>query len=713
MPPAISAVAIALAGGGFAIPTAFQFAVAKFLVGTLVSVAFNFVSGALTQKEKPSQNTFASIKSLGSSQQFRQAITERRIVYGENRVSGPIVFPRVTGNNVYLNFVIVLASHEVEEIGECIIDEESITPDMLDGSGNVTSGKYSGLIRIKKHLGDPDQTVDTDLDSEVGEWTSNHRLRNCAYVYVRYKWNRDKFPTGIPNFSAWVKGKKCYDPRDDSEKYTNNIALITRDYLTDTRLGLRTATGFVDDDTVSSAANTCEEFVQVTDLDVSFSAVNTSTDIITMNGTRLQFQTGDKVQLVSGTVGGLSTLTDYYVIVYQRKTTPRIKLAASFEDCLAGVAINLTSGSTGTLRKIAEPRYVGGGVLKTNAERGANLEEILTGMAGQCVYSGGFWKVYAGEYQTPTIYLDENDVVGSIRVSTKVSRAERFNHVQGVYISQLNDGNPADYPLVKNDSYVTQDGEILRKNLDLGFTQRPHSGQRIAKIALERMRQEIIFEAKFKLTAFKLQVGDNFYFSFTRYGWDEKVFEVINWSLSSENDAPVIVMKCRENASGVYDWNNGEETAVDPAPNTTLPDPTVVSVVTGFSLDSYPVNTKELDRVYNVIATWDLSDDQFVSSGGSYEVQFKETTETTYKSVGKVDGDVTEMILNTLKPDVLYDIRIFAYNSLGVRSAETLIEDFQAGQTVTTNTEDWENESLARDTDDWETDTLTSEDWEA
>lgn len=712
MPPAVTAVAISLAGGGFAVPTAMQFAVAKFLVSSAVSVAFNFISGALTKKDAPDIGTFASVKSGGGTQQFRQAVTERRIVYGEQRVSGPIVFPRVTDSNKYLHFVIVLASHEVEEIGEIIIDEESITDDMLDGDGTVNTGQYDGLIRIKKHLGAPDQAADADLVSEVTEWTTNHRLRNCAYVYVRYEWNRNKFPTGIPNLSAWVKGKKCYDPRDTNTKWTPNIALITRDYLTDNRLGIGAADSFIDDTQAQAAANTCDEYVTVSNIDVDITGVDTANDLLDLDGDRLQYQTGDKVQLVSGTIGGLSASTDYYVIVYQRKTTPRIALAASLADCIAGTAISLTSGSSGTLRKIAEPRYYGGGVLKTSAERGENLNEAISGMAGQCVYSGGTWRIYAGEYQTPTIYYNEDDVVGAIKVSTRVSKEERFNRVQGVYISPINDGNPADYPAVKNSTYETQDGEIIRRNLDLGFTQRPHTAQRIAKIALERMRQEIIFEATFKLTGMKVQVGDNFYFTFERYGWDEKVFEVIDWTLSEKDGAPVVLIKARENASDVYDWNSGEETAVDPAPNTNLPDPFTVPVVTGFSLDSIVINTKELDRVYSVKATWDASDNQFVSSGGAYEVEFKEATDTEYNSAGKVDGTTTELILPALKPDTLYDVRIFAYNSLGVRSAETLIEDFTAGDTVTTDTEDWENETNARDGDDWEADTLPSEDWE-
>lgn len=683
------------------------------------SLALSFLSSALAPKpDLPDLNSFNSIKSRGATQQFRQPVTERRIIYGEYRASGPVVFIAVSDNNKYLHMVIVLASHEVEEIGEVFINDVSVPTDALDGSGNVTSGQYANRVKIVKFLGASGQTAVADLVSASVGWTSDHKLEGMAGMYIRFQWDRDVFPSGIPNISAWVKGKNdITDPRDASDKWTPNVALMTRDYLTYEELGIGADASIVDDTEAGAAANECEEYVTVAGFNADITAVDTTNDILTIDGDRLELQTGDKVELVSGTIGGLSSSTDYYVIVFQRKDTPRIQLAASLDDCLAGTAIDLTSGTTGTLAKTAEPRYFGGGMLKASAERGNNLLEIISAMSGQVVYAGGVWRILSGTYQSPTIYFDVDDLAGPIELQSKVSRRDRFNIVQGVYVTPLNDGNPSDFPPVENSTYQTQDGKEIKTDLNLSFTQRPHTAQRIAKIYLERMRQEVTFKAQFKLSAFKLQVGDNFYFTFARYGWTNKVFEVTEWrittKLTDDGPVPVIEMTCRENASAVYDWNNGEETAVDPAPNTNLPDPFTVTVVTGFSLDSIAVYTQAEDKVYNILASWDLHDNEFVVSGGKYEVQYKQSDETVYKSAGVVDGDVTQMRLTALQPDILYDVRIFAYNSLNARSAETLIEDFLVGTTVTTNTEDWENETLARDGDDWETDTLTSEDWES
>lgn len=75
------------------------------------------------------------------------------------------------------------------------------------------------VCRIKKYTGSPNQVADADLMAAApSEWTSAHRLREIAYLYVRLKYDQDIWVTGIPNFKAVVRGKRIYDPRQ------NNVA---------------------------------------------------------------------------------------------------------------------------------------------------------------------------------------------------------------------------------------------------------------------------------------------------------------------------------------------------------------------------------------------------------------------------------------------------------------------------------------------------------
>jgi hypothetical protein len=107
------------------------------------------------------------------------------------------------------------AGHEVDSYQEIYLNDEVVT---LDVNGNVTSpSRYNGFVRIKQYYGTTAQTADANLISETsaltdGRWTSAHRLQGIAYLYVRFKYNADAFPNGIPAVSATIRGKKVFDP---------------------------------------------------------------------------------------------------------------------------------------------------------------------------------------------------------------------------------------------------------------------------------------------------------------------------------------------------------------------------------------------------------------------------------------------------------------------------------------------------------------------
>jgi hypothetical protein len=356
----------------------------------LTSFATSLVLGGISRAFAPDTpkfdggGSFSSVKSGGITQQVRQPIVEHRLVYGQMRVSGPIGYMATSDNNKYLHMIITLAPHEVAAIDELWINDRCVPNDAFDGNGLINDGGfYDGLIRVKKHLGTATQTADSDLVSEVTEWTANHRGRGRAYVYCRFQFNRDKF-SKIPNVSAYVRGKKILDTRDDAVKFTTNPALMVRDYLTDETYGFNEDSTNIDDDFTDSASNSCEEFVTTSDIDAEVDNIDTSTDIISLSVDEdlLPYQIGDKVRLITtGTApAGLATATDYYVIPYQFKDNPRIMLASSYANALSYTQIDITDSGTGThtIRKIAEPRYGASGIIDTGVELEDNLKDILT-----------------------------------------------------------------------------------------------------------------------------------------------------------------------------------------------------------------------------------------------------------------------------------------------------------------------------------------------
>lgn len=659
-------------------------ALAAVATAVIKAVVLGALSSALSPKPKKTPNLSGSFsaKAAGITQNVKQPVTVRRSLYGEARVGGSLNFIETTGGDQFIHMVLVLADHECEEIGEVWYNDVSIPPDYLDGSGNVIDGDFSGKARIKKHLGGSGEVADSALVSETSA-TSNFVGAGVCYVYVRLEYDRDIFPSSVPNITAWVKGKKLYDPRDSGTRWSPNGALFAYDYLTSPLDSLTAGVGVdsdnIDETYLNASANVAEEFVTTTAINDSVVSVDATSDIITLTGTngKLNFQTGDRVKVTTSNTlpAGLSTLTNYFVIPYQRKTTPRIKLASSLANALAGTAIDLTDSGTGThsVNKNAEPRYFGGGVIETNETTGDNLEDILTTIGGSAIYAGGSWKIKAASYYTPVFTFDESHILSNIAVRTKASRKDRFNLIKGVYVSPLNDGEPADYPPITNSTYVSNDGgRTIPIDYDLPMTQRPHTAQRLAKIKLERHRQELFFEADFSLHAMQVQAGDVVLINNTRFGWSSKPFEVVTWSLESRDQDGVplfyVHMALQETASAVYDWNNGEETAVDPAPDTNLPNPLEVDPPTGLAVTPMEIRTAAGDLTYEFAVSWTPPTDIFVINGGKYEVEFKKSSESTWRTSFEAKDTDTSITVKQVEPSVNYDARMRSVNQIGVRS---------------------------------------------
>ena len=250
---AVVATAVAGPAGGL---KAFAIAAGKRAV---VMAAVSSAMQSLSPKPKLGSFGSFAFDAANRTQMVKQPITSRREVYGQTRVSGPLAFVASTSEDRHLHLVVLLAAHECQEITTVYLDDEALT---LDGSGGVTGpSRYAGKVRVKKHLGTATQAADSDLVSEVAEWTVDHRLQGICYLYVRLEYDADAFPNGIPNISALVKGKKLYDSRTGSTAYSTNPALAIRDYMTNTSYGFSAASAEIDDAAFVTAANICDESV--------------------------------------------------------------------------------------------------------------------------------------------------------------------------------------------------------------------------------------------------------------------------------------------------------------------------------------------------------------------------------------------------------------------------------------------------------------------
>lgn len=319
-----------------------------------------------------------------------------------------------------------------------------------------------------------------------------------------------------------------------------------------------------------------------------------------------------------------------------------------------------------------EKRYTCNGQIGSDVAPGDAIEKIVDAGAGFIGFIGGEWVINAGEYQTPSVTLTEDDIREQISIQTKVSRAEIFNGAKGVFVSPDNEWQPADFPPVVNATYTTEDGgNRIWRDFEWAFTTSNATAQRLAKIALERMRQQIIVTLPCKLTAMQVQAGDNVMLSIARLGWTAKVFEVQSAKMVPVQQPTGLALGydliLRETAAEVWDWNNGEETAIDPAPNTNLPDPTSVASPTSLLLASSGAEIyQQVDGtvIPRIKATWTFPADVFVTSGGYIRIEFKRTADAVWIPWTLVRGDIVEEYITDVQDGIGYDVRIRSENTM-------------------------------------------------
>jgi len=119
----------------------------------------------------------------------------------------------------------------------------------------------TSYVKIGTHLGAAPDTVDSYLNSQCpGEWTSNHKLSGHAYLVVTLDLNHSDFQSGPVDVQVDCSGKKLYDPRTATTAWSDNNALVIRDYLLSPICGIPAAVLNATDinATFVTAANDCD-----------------------------------------------------------------------------------------------------------------------------------------------------------------------------------------------------------------------------------------------------------------------------------------------------------------------------------------------------------------------------------------------------------------------------------------------------------------------
>lgn len=351
----------------------------------------------------------------------------------------------------------------------------------------------------------------------------------------------------------------------------------------------------------------------------------------------------------------------------------------SFYDAaeICGQTITLADGST-------EPRYTINAAFSSEESPQNILEKMATAIGGTITFVNGKWKCFPAKWTTPVITLDENDLLEDIEIQTKISRRDNFNGIKGTFTNKDKKFQEDDFPPYKNDFYMAQDNnERVWEDIQFPCTTSGKTCQRLAKLLLEKARQQIQVRGTFKLSAYQAEVGENIYLTYARLGWYSKPFEIQESELqigTAEGGGIRFAVRLllRETASGIFDWNNGDETQFDLAPNTGLPDPFSVVALAGLTLESgtdHLYITSDGTVVSRIYASWTAATDGFVSNGGAIELEFKLSAASAWSTAITLPPNSSNYYILDVQDGAEYDVRIRAKNGLGIYSDYTTVSN--------------------------------------
>lgn len=336
--------------------------------------------------------------------------------------------------------------------------------------------------------------------------------------------------------------------------------------------------------------------------------------------------------------------------------------------------IDLDVGGTTT-----QKRYTTNGTLSAEDALRSNLEQLIVPMAGSATFVGGKWRIRAGAHEAPDVFLTESDFApGSIQVLPFARRRELFNAVTGTYLDSASDSIERQFPIVENATYQAADGgEQLTRNVTMPMVDDGVRAQRLAKIQIERARQAESIQATYKIRGgYNVKPNDVVALSIAAMGWTNKLF-VVRERVYKRDENDTVQLLLQATAAGVWDWNYGEATTVDLAPNTDLPAPGVQpAALTGVTINTGPEHMIRLEDGTEVIrgyVTWTAAAEVWVQQGGRIDLEHKRDDVATWTSDPSVPGAATSGYVAPLDRLRINLVRVRAVNVLGLAGPWTVV----------------------------------------
>jgi len=645
--------------GAFLIGNAGTIAAVTAVTGTLA------ISSSLQQRARAKARAAYNASLKDREVTIRSAIAPRRVIYGRDKVSGPLVYAQSTGDKgQFLHLVIALAAHECDAIEEVWFND-TLLPEP-DASGWITSGPFGEAVTLRgQHTATVDGSGTITLPrtaTRVTDATLAASEGGSGDIYTPTHTSGSATVSGLPVGASITVG---YEYSVAANKVRIRKHLGGPGQVADADLVAESGGKWT---SAHKGVGICYLYARLEYDPDMFGQVGVPNISCVVRGKKLlDPRTGTTAWTQNNQLIVADWLQDQtFGLRATSAQVPSSEINAGANICDEAVAID--GGGT------TQARYTFNGSFTTDQAPLDVLEDLLSGMAGTCVWTQGRWLVRPGAYRTPAAgaEITDDDLAGPVTIQPRASRSALFNAVRATYRDPAQKWAEVQAPLVTNSTYEAQDGGVrVVRNIQLPGAMDPIRAQRLAKIELERARQAVAVQLATNLRPYDLAPTDTALVLLARYGWGAgKVFEVSSRTWSAEG---ALQYSLRETAASVYAWAYGEATTIDDAPDTALPSPytrpAAPASLAAASGTSHLVRQGDGTIISRVSLTWAASTDPFVQQGGAVQVEWQASGASSWQALPPLQGDATQAYISPAPDGQAIVARVRFANGVGTRGA--------------------------------------------
>ena len=436
---------------------------------------------------------------VGSS--IKEPVPPRRSGYGRARIGGAYMLYEATTNVAY--DVIACHDGEIDGFERYWLNDDEV---FLDGSADnwVISPDGRKYLNQKVQLftttGQTPSTAFAQLVSRIPSvWSSAHRGDGIAALCMiafqaRKKYQAENFPLGCPVPTASARLLKLYDPRihgttskGDPSRWiwSANSVLALLDFLTDADHGMGLDFATVIAPSINdwiTAANVCDEQLAVSSISSYLPHAQVAGhNTIDVAGAR-NLNVGATIEVGYGTAG-VETFTVTAV------SGTLITLSANMvNNHSAGEEVVWQDG---TNNLGYEPRYSCGGVFDHSTAPADVVGQILKSFDGWLGQRGdGSFRVFAGQYQAPTVTLSDDHVLG-YSLKHYQTDEEAINQLLPMFTDPFQQFQQAQAGTWDDLADQAARGRVRSQTYDLPWVQSSSQAMRLAKRQMTRLTADL------------------------------------------------------------------------------------------------------------------------------------------------------------------------------------------------------------------------------